>query len=397
MTSTSLIPRKRKSSYGDLPSLSGDTFIQPKEHERRLNEIMTKQLDRESKELLDRAVALLPTPPNRTVRWKWVEALSDYIGNSDITNSMLLWSQLLKVMRPSDPYEAKEQGFDSEGEDDDPYDIVYDHLRRLAFKETPHDLRYKAMLQVSLAHHAFTGYSQDLVTWRGVKRPPPATPQTLQLLSDIVNKLDVLQASIKPKYLDQYSYGDLLKNPVAERRHLLKGDPYDFKTVAESLKEDTELMSETHSWLYHVLHAQPGDVYQANAFMSTSLVPEQARRFMEEDKSCCLIEVHIPRGTPCIYMTPFADVSFSGDYAEYEVLLPPCMRYAVLSRRGGVIRLQAMGLSLRPTLADSRARLAEVAREIAITEEARSIELRYGDFFSSDLLTFCGARPSSSV
>jgi hypothetical protein len=78
--------------------------------------------------------------------------------------------------------------------------------------------------------------------------------------------------------------------------------------------------------------AKKGDVLPFNystRFISTTLNKKTALDFVEDDESCCLLKLILPKGTKGIYVTKLS--SFQ-DLEEEEIILPPGCKFIVVHK-----------------------------------------------------------------
>tara|TARA_Y100000389_G_scaffold162249_1_gene164980 strand:+ start:687 stop:1358 length:672 start_codon:yes stop_codon:yes gene_type:complete len=78
--------------------------------------------------------------------------------------------------------------------------------------------------------------------------------------------------------------------------------------------------------------AKKGDMLPFNystRFISTTLNKKTALDFVEDDESCCLLKLILPKGTKGIYVTKLS--SFQ-DLEEEEIILPPGCKFIVVDK-----------------------------------------------------------------
>lgn len=78
--------------------------------------------------------------------------------------------------------------------------------------------------------------------------------------------------------------------------------------------------------------AKKGDVLPFNystRFISTTLNKKTALDFVEDDESCCLLKLILPKGTKGIYVSKLS--SFQ-DLEEEEIILPPGCKFLVVDK-----------------------------------------------------------------
>lgn len=104
-----------------------------------------------------------------------------------------------------------------------------------------------------------------------------------------------------------------------------KSSPSSRKTVVYRGAQTRET---TENWKM----AKKGDVLPFNystRFISTTLNKKTALGFVEDDESCCLLKLILPKGTKGIYVSKLS--SFL-DLEEEEIILPPGCKFLVVDR-----------------------------------------------------------------
>tara|TARA_Y100000389_G_scaffold144920_2_gene143353 strand:- start:2508 stop:3158 length:651 start_codon:yes stop_codon:yes gene_type:complete len=112
---------------------------------------------------------------------------------------------------------------------------------------------------------------------------------------------------------------DNLKNIIK------KSSPSARKTVVYRGAQTRET---TENWKM----AKRGDVLPFNystRFISTTLYKKTALGFVEDDESCCLLKLILPKGTKGIYVSKLS--SFQ-DMEEEEIILPPGCKFIVVDK-----------------------------------------------------------------
>jgi hypothetical protein len=188
-------------------------------------------------------------------------------------------------------------------------------------------------------------YNQDIVVYRGFKDRRRGSPkldtkedaiQNLKAISEITD----LETEIKDFFdedlpMDAIIHGQfdisVLKDPesVTQLKNLVE--------KLSLLHVDYNLDSRDVENLVKGI----GEITETETFMSTSLTIEHARKFMDVD--CCLLQITVPAGTPCFYVSPFSD--FQDEENEFELVLPPCSRLIIQGRSQGITRVRYDGIS----------------------------------------------------
>lgn len=191
-------------------------------------------------------------------------------------------------------------------------------------------------------------FEKDLVVYRGftnkrrkyLKNTLKEQQEDLAKVKDILDKEKMLSAMLRNS--DDLDY--VLK------KHMTPNDlrnPEDFE-IASSLRmhikyhhTDLDLVTRDVEHLVATKgNTTVGNAIQMETFMSTSLAIETARRFIDEDRKCCMLAITIPAGTPGFFISPYSEYS-----TELEVVLPPCAQLVVTGQSNGVTKVRYTGIS----------------------------------------------------
>jgi hypothetical protein len=185
----------------------------------------------------------------------------------------------------------------------------------------------------------------DITVYRGMKdrrRAAHSTRDEAVSLLTSLSSISKLETQLKSMLL----VPDLMWDALDARR-LHVGMLNDKKDLAKAneiltdLKAAKKALNLENRDLDRLLHGH-GDAVQVETFVSTSLSIAHARRFMDE--SCCLLQITVPAGTPCFYVSAFSE--FTGQESELELVLPPCSRFIVQNRTAaGVVKMRYDGVS----------------------------------------------------
>ena len=94
--------------------------------------------------------------------------------------------------------------------------------------------------------------------------------------------------------------------------------------------------------IYNML-LEPGSKKTVNMFMSTSVLPEHARKFIQKEGKCCLVEINIPAGSEGLFIS-----GFSAFKDEFEVVLPFKSQFTVNREHNpadGITKMTYLGIS----------------------------------------------------
>lgn len=244
---------------------------------------------------------------------------------------------------------------------------------------------------------------KDIVVYRGFKdKRRKAVKNTLSLEKKNLENIRILLEK-------EQQLKNMLKNPHDIAFFISKGSVSEIDMIdpdnigvandwAEDLKNDnTDLNMESRD--IDELVNGIGNMIETETFMSTSLVIEQARRFMDREDGCCLLEITVPAGTPAFYVSPFSD--FRGENNEFELVLPPCAKLIVTGKSKGVTRVRYDGISeiakKRMTLDAQRIFfIQELLQTLTDAEEAKHV-LKNGVGLIKLCKTFNGSREYSPI
>jgi hypothetical protein len=188
-------------------------------------------------------------------------------------------------------------------------------------------------------------YDQDITVYRGFKDKRSFSMndkkgalkglKAIQILNNIEAELKTLfktgeETDMGPILADVWDPSNLIDQDDASR-------VYELIESLSRINAETNLDSRDVSELVHSV----GNVVETETFMSTSLSIEQARRFKGEE--CCLVQITVPAGTPCLYISPYSE--FTGNDSELEIVLPPCSRLIVLGTSQGITRVRCDGIT----------------------------------------------------
>jgi hypothetical protein len=188
-------------------------------------------------------------------------------------------------------------------------------------------------------------YDRDLVVYRGMKDKRKSImnfndkKEAVEVF-DTFRRLAEYEKELLSMFMRDVSLDAIL---VGEYLPKWLKDPADERTIdllverIKALNGDLDLQTRDLEQL--VLGR--GEAIRTETFMSTSLSIEHARRFMGKD--CCLLEIHVPAGTPCFYVSPFSE--YKGEDSEFELVLPPCANLVVKGRSRGITRIAYLGIS----------------------------------------------------
>lgn len=194
-----------------------------------------------------------------------------------------------------------------------------------------------------LAHlSAACSYDRDLVVYRGFKNPRPAPASREEALELFESAREVREHQISLDNVVRAGHvlsdAALLNLPTEDVPTFFNHLERIKRGIEQRIQDSAGYADVTSRDLSRLIHGA-GDIYKSEGFMSASLSMETARQFMGED--CCLLQIMIPAGTPCVFASFF---SAYGE-AELEVILPPCSRLVVQSRRDGMARARCLGLT----------------------------------------------------
>lgn len=186
----------------------------------------------------------------------------------------------------------------------------------------------------------------DMVVYRGMKdRRTNRLSSLAQAKTDLksIDKIDQLEKRLGEMLTDRHLISD-----VISRGYLLEDDlinSHDFEEVSNiiSMVTDEKLQIMFNNQDASNLINGIGNEVITETFMSTSLSIEQARRFIDKESKCCLLQIFIPKGTPCLYVTPFSD--YTDESTELEVVIPPCANLVVMGKNQGITRIRYNGIS----------------------------------------------------
>lgn len=125
--------------------------------------------------------------------------------------------------------------------------------------------------------------------------------------------------------LDDRSKSNIQGHIVNLNNIIKKSSPSSRKTVVYRGAQTRET---TENWKM----AKKGDVLPFNystRFISTTLHKKTALGFVEDDESCCLLKLILPKGTKGIYVSKLS--SFQ-DLEEEEIILPPGCKFLVVDK-----------------------------------------------------------------
>jgi len=190
---------------------------------------------------------------------------------------------------------------------------------------------------------------RDLIVYRGFKdKRKNALEDEETRLSNVLHRLEAIsryESILREKLSNPRYMKDILSTGVLQEEYFNDINDYldgyqmfdDISIAAGSL--DSYIGSRDVDALIH----GKGDYIETETFMSTSFSLQHARRFWDEEEQCCMLQIFIPKGTPCLYVTPFS--SFQGDQSEFEILLPPCSRLIVTGRSQNITKIRYDGIS----------------------------------------------------
>jgi hypothetical protein len=317
---------------------------------------VVKQLTTESNDFIESQVGVFPVQIYRRVEKMMLESIYRYTGDFGFNKIMMLLRFL-----------------DLEGESETP--LWYEFKTALAeWRRQDAELIMHTRIMAHIT--ANCSYRQDLKVYRGFKdrrmdAPRLGSKEEAQAYLKSVGKITDLENEITNLFgrtitIHEAIHGMYNPDDLKDTRDQKK--VIDLARQIKSLQVDVNLDSRDVERLVHGV----GEAIENETFMSTSLSIEQARRFMGEN--CCLLEITVPAGTPCFYVSPFS--AFQGAESEFEVVLPPCAKLVVLGRSGGITRVRYMGISddARHRLSLDLPRLYIMQQMSAAIERGRTAE-----------------------
>ena len=189
-------------------------------------------------------------------------------------------------------------------------------------------------------------YNEDLIVYRGFADKRSTIEYKTSYIEQLsqIKKLEsgILQY-LKKKHRHQHSVIDILNNNQKDILRMMK-DPSKITNLIAILqiyKKTINLQKYILSKDIDNIISGVGNSVVTETFMSTSLSLDHAQDFVKD--GCCLIQIKIPAGTPCLYVSAYSN--FTGDSNEFEIILPPCAQLSVIKKTQGITYLRYEGIS----------------------------------------------------